>query len=517
MAVLLAALLIAALFYRLTEPEPAISDAIGYLVAGTRLAEGHGPSFEDANNDFAGPFFMPLAFQVSRPGDARHFLGFPPGFPALLAVGARLNAIHAMVPLLAGLTVATTYFLGLALGASRGASLWAAGILAATAAFWQFGTAAWSEIPATLAVAAGMALYVRSRPPDGRAWLWLPAAIVLSFGHFVRYSNVTFLAAPAIYELYTARGKLLTERGRWPFWIAIAAGLVAIPLFNHTYYGGALLTSYSPSHGWYPSPPFAIGYAWGPSFVNGYSLRESLKTLWGNFPVLLLLAPWGLWRLPRPGGVLAAAAILFGLLPYAFYAFAPAGINSRFLLPVFPFVAVAVGAALADLLPRLPRPLGWAAGTAIIAALLILVSGHWTAVTEANAAGRSTVARVRQLVAPLEPEAVVLSVTYNDLIAVYGQRSVLNYRRIPISDPTLGRYRTEMLEPCLAGSVARLRDRAIPVYYIVDQQSPAWDPLPILQRHFTLTELGGDTRIVRVGERVASGEPLDESLCGFAE
>ena len=133
-AVLLAALLIAALFYRLTEPEPAISDAIGYLVAGTRLAEGHGPSFEDANNDFAGPFFMPLAFQVSRPGDARHFLGFPPGFPALLAVGARLNAIHAVVPLLAGLTVATTYFLGLALGASRGASLWAAGILAATAA-----------------------------------------------------------------------------------------------------------------------------------------------------------------------------------------------------------------------------------------------------------------------------------------------------------------------------------------------------------------------------------------------
>ena len=137
--------------------------------------------------------------------------------------------------------------------------------------------------------------------------------------------------------------------------------------------------------------------------------------------------------------------------------------------------------------------------------------------TADNAAARSTVARVRELVAPLEPEAVVLSVMYNDLIAVYGGRSVLNYRRIPISDPALGRYRTEMLEPCLTGSVARLRDRAIPVYYIVDQQSPAWDPLPILQRHFTLTEMGGATRIVRVGERVASDVTLDESLCGFAE
>lgn len=512
-AVLLAALLLAALFYRLTEPEPAISDPIGYLYAGVRLAEGHGLSFADANNEIAGPFFMPFAFQVSRPGDPRHFLGFPPGFSVLLAVGARLGVIHAVVPVLAGLTVAATYFLGLALGAGRAASLWAAAVLAATAAFWQFGTAAWSEMPATLAVSAGAALYLRSRPPLGRAWLWLPAAVVLSLGHFIRYTNVAFLAALAIYELYTARGKLLTERRRWPFWIAIAAGLVAIPVFNHYYYGGALVTSYSPTHGWYPSPPFSPAYALGPSFVNGYSLRESLKTLWSNFPLALLLVPLGLWRLPRPGGVLAAAAILFGLLPYAFYAFAPAGINSRFLLPIFPFVAIAVGAGLDGLLAHLSRPLQWAAASAVVAGLLFLMIGHRSPIIEGNAAGRSTVARVRQLLAPLEPEAVVISYTYNDLIAVYGRRSVLNYRRIPASDAALGRYRTEMLEPCLVGSVARLRDHAIPVYYIVDQQSPAWDPLPILQRHFTLSELGGDTRIVRVGERI--GEPLDESPCGF--
>lgn len=514
-AALVVALLVAGLFYGLTDPEPAISDPIGYLVAGARLAAGYGPSFADANNEIAGPFFMPFAFQVSRPGDPRHFLGFPPGFPILLAAGTLLQAIYAVVPLLAGLTVVTTYCLGLALGASRGASLRAAGLLAASAAFWQFGTAAWSEIPAALAVGGGTALYLRSRPGQGRAWLWLPAALILSFGQFIRYSNVTFLAALALYELYTARGKLLTERGRWPFWVAIAAGLVAIPLFNHFYYGGALLTSYSPSHGWYPSPPFALGYALGPSFVNGYSLRESLRTLWQNFPVLLLLAPWGLWRLPRPGGVLVAAAILFGLLPYVFYAFAPAGINSRFLLPVFPFLAVACGAALADVAARLNRPFRWAMGAAVVAGLLFLVTGHRTAVTEANAAGRATVAHARALVAPLEPEAVVISYAYNDLIAVYGRRSVLNYRRIPISDPALGRYRTEMLEPCLAGSVARLRDRAIPVYYIVDQQSPAWDPLPILQRHFTLTELSGDPPIIRVGERLEDAAALDESLCGF--
>jgi hypothetical protein len=509
-------MLIAFLFYRLADPEPSISDPIGYLYAGARLAEGDGLSFADGNNEIAGPFFMPFAFQVSRPGDPRHFLGFPPGFPLLLAVGARVNAIHAVVPLLAGLTIAATFFLGQELGAGRAGGAWAAGILAAAAAFWQFGTAAWSEIPSALAVAAGTAFYLRSRPGRGPAWLWLPAAVILSFGHFIRYSNVTFLAALALYELYTARGKLLAERGRWPFWIAIAIGLVAIPLFNHFYYGGALITSYSPLHGWYPSPPFALGYALGPSFVNGYSLRESARTLWQSFPALLLLAPWGIWRLSRPESLLTAAAILFGMLPYLFYAFAPAGINSRFLLPVFPFVAVACGAALADILARLGRPLRWAVGLAIIGGLLFMTSGHWRSVTEANAAARSTVARVRQMVAPLEPEAVAISYAYNDLIAVYGPRSVLNYRRIPISDPALGRYRTEMLEPCLAGSVARLRERAIPVYYIVDQQSPAWDPLPILQRHFTLTEMGGDPRIIRVDEP-RGALALDESLCEFPD
>lgn len=68
------------------------------------------------------------------------------------------------------------------------------------AAFWEFGTAAWSEIPATLATAVGTALFLRSR----RARRQLPAilaALILSFGIFIRYTNVLFLAAPAAYEL----------------------------------------------------------------------------------------------------------------------------------------------------------------------------------------------------------------------------------------------------------------------------------------------------------------------------
>src|SRR5690606_6945760 len=153
---------IAVAFGALVERTPTISDPLGYLHAGERLAAGRGPTYEDANDAIAGPYFVLYAFQVSRAGDAAHYLGYPPGFPLLLAAGALLGAIHAVVPLLAGLTVLATYGLGAALTGSRGAGLAAALVLAATPVYWEFGTAAWSDVPAALAASAGLLLFVKA-------------------------------------------------------------------------------------------------------------------------------------------------------------------------------------------------------------------------------------------------------------------------------------------------------------------------------------------------------------------
>lgn len=508
------ALLVAVLFVRLAEAEPAISDPIGYVYAAERLARGEGLTYEDANDAIAGPYFVLYAFQVMRPGDAAHYLGFPPGFALLLAPGAAVGATQAVTPLLAALTLIAAYFLGKYLSDDPWVGLGAAVLMAGASAFWQFGTAAWSEIPATLAATAGIALYLRSRRGDHPLFFSLAAALVLSFGHFIRYTNVVFLAAPALYELSTARRGSWSERWRWPFWLAAAVGLATIPLFNHFYYGGALLTSYSPSHGWYPLPPFALAYALGPSFVDGYSLRESLKTLWANFPLTLLLAPVGWWLLPRGSRLLVAAAVGFGLLPYAIYAFAPAGINSRFLLPVFPFLAVAIAQLIIVALRRLNRPLRLAVGLALAIGVFLPVPGYVTAQQERNAASRATIETVRAFTAGLEQDAVVLSYTYNDLIAVYGGRSVLNYRRIPASDGDQGRYRLEMLEPCLVGAVDRLLAQAIPVYAVAESPSSTWDTQAILQRHFTLAEPSGSPPLVRILSR-AGDATLDESACRF--
>ncbi len=508
------ALLVAVFCVRLAEAEPAVSDPIGYLYAAERLAQGEGPTYEDAHDAIAGPYFVLYAFQVMRPGDPAHYLGFPPGFALLLAPGAAVGAAQAITPLLAALTLIAAYFLGKNLTNDPWVGLWAAVLLAGTSAFWQFGTAAWSEIPATLTVTAGIALYLRSRRGERRLFFSLAAALVLTFGHFVRYTNVVFLAAPALYELSTARRGLWSEHWRRPFWLAVVVGLAAIPLFNHLYYGGALLTSYSPTHGWYPQPPFALAYALGPSFVDGYSLRESLRTLWANFPLTLLLAPAGWWLLPRGARLLVAAAVGFGLLPYAIYAFAPAGINSRFLLPLFPFLCVAIAQLIAVALRRLNRPLRLAAGLALAIGVFLPVPGHVAALQERNAAARATIETVRAFTAGLEQDAVVLSYPYNDLIAVYGDRSVLNYRRIPASDADLGRYRLEMLEPCVVGAVDRLLARAIPVYAVIEQPPSSWDTHAILQRHFTLAEPVGNPPLVRILNR-AGDATLDESACRF--
>ena len=515
-AALLVSVVIFLVFGALVERIPTISDPLGYLYAGQRLAEGRGPTYEDANDAIAGPYFVMYAFQVSRAEESTHYLGFPPGFPLLLAGGALVGAADFVVPLLAGLTVLATYGLGTALTGRRGAGLAAAVMLALTPAFWEFGTAAFSEIPATLTVTGGLYFFLKSRTGPKRVLVFsLAAAMLLSYGHFIRYTNVTFLAAPALYDLVSAGRRLPAERWRWPFWLAVGVGLLAIPLFNHFYYGGAAVTSYSPTHGWYPHPPFALAYALGPSFVNGYSLRESAATLWRNFSVTLLLVAFGWWKMPAAARALVGAAVFFGLLPYLFYAFAPAGINSRFLLPIFPFLCTAAGHGTALLVDRIDsKVVQVMAGATVMLAALVISRGHTATLTERNQNNRATAALAVSLVADTEPESVVLSYVYNDMIAVYGGRSVLNYRRIPASDPVEGRFHREMLEPCLVGAVDRLLDQGIPVYYIEDQQPSYWGTLEIMRRYYALSEPAHTPSVYRIGDKTGPRE-LDESACRF--
>ena len=489
-------ILISVAFFLLAQTWPSISDTIGYVHAGRQLANGSGLTFTDENNQAAGPYFSLYAFQIRRSDDPRMFLGFPPGFPILLAGAIALTGqpqvVHYVVPLLAIIGLIATFHLGTLLGKSEWVGLGAALLLVSAPAFWEFGTASWSEVPSLTLTTAGVCFYLLSREakrPKRHAVLFsLLGGILISFSFFIRYANVTIILALALYELASGNIiRIIAERQRWPFWGLLALGVAAIPLFNQLYYGGALLTSYSPAHGWYPWPAFSFSYALGPSPVNGYSLVEAWKTGWHNFPGLLLAMPIGWLLLPRRSSLLLAGATLSTLVLYSVYAFAPAGVNSRFLLPIFPFACVAISHSLASIGTRfLDKKWRSVVGITIAAALCVPIPAHINQLRSRNLGDAGMVAHVHDMVAWTPSNAVFLSYAYNDQIIFYGDRSVLNYRRIPPPDPEAGRYRMETLEPCLVQTIDRLLEKGTPVYYIEDRSPPFWKSLAILQQHYAV-------------------------------
>jgi hypothetical protein len=481
-------------FLLLAQRLPTISDPIGYVYAAERLANGQGLTHEDANNQFGPTYFSLYAFQIRRSDDLRMYLGFPPGLPILLTAGIllteRATAVHYVVPLLAMVGLVAAFALGWLWLEDVWGGWWTAVLLTTAAIYWEFGTAAWSEVPSLLFVTGGYVFYLLSRqaeqPSSQRHLFAILGALFLSFSLFLRYANITFLVALGLYELVIARKRLWQEKERWLFFGLLALGIIAIPVFNHFYYGGASLTSYSPEHGWYPLPAFSPAYALGPSFVNGYSLLEAGKTLWRTYPVVLILAPLGWFLMKRGLGLLAALAIGGSVALYGMYAFAPVGINARFIIPVLPFLAVSLSAVLLRVAEITPgSKLRWVGGAALLLLCLLPIRKQVTALQTRNQQDQITATAVQQLTSFSPENAVFLSYSRNDLIAYYGKRSVLNYRRIPPSDAEAGQYRFEWLEPCLVETANRLLAADIPVYYVAEAGT-SWNPIDILQTHFQL-------------------------------
>jgi 4-amino-4-deoxy-L-arabinose transferase-like glycosyltransferase len=508
---------VAVCFLSLVEKSPSIADTIGYTYAGEQLAGGKGLAFVDDHNATLGPYFSMFAYQIRRePGRALYF-GFPPGLPLLLAFGAVVSRIHYIVPLLAAAGVLTTYFLGGLSSDNRWAALWAALILAWTPDYWTFGTAAWSEIPSAAFVALGMAFYLLSRHegirPHRQVLAGLVGALLLSYSFFIRYANaVTILPALALYEVVS--NGVTTVKRRWLFFLILVASMFGVLVFNHVYYGGAFLTNYSPEHGWYPEPAFSLGYAFGPSFVNGFSFRAIMVALWQNFGLFLVIVPLGWSLLPRRRGVIHAVAALATIGLYSVYAFAAMGINSRFVLPAFPFLAVGVGMGLVAIGRYLPSSRArWAAGTLVLAVLSSGLLGRISSLQLRNAASENLVVHVQQITAPTEADAVFLSYVFNDLIIYYTGKSVLNYRRIPPSDPAEGRYHWELLGPCMNEMVAALLANGTPVYYVEDQSPSFANSLEKLQARFELETVGSAPTVYRLHESPMLRDKQDDFEC----
>jgi len=505
-AVLLtSATLLITLRYRLIESD--ISDCIGYVQASHQLARGEGLAFVDPHNQVDRRYYTLYAFKVVHPQEPNRYFGFPPGVPLLAAALERLtgdpNVVHVLVPILAALLVAETCLLG-ALLVNSWAGVWAGLVLLVAPTFLQFSTAFWSEVPSATFLYLGVALCVialRRTRDDGWA-LMLAGASGLMIGatFFMRFSNASVLpAVPVLVWCLGGRAAFKQRRVICLLGIVLAA-LLALLIFNMVYYGGPFITGYSPVHGWYEQPAFSLAYAFGKSFVGGYSLPAIGNTLARDLGWLLLSGVVGLFARPHlVGGWLLALAVMM-LTPYAIYAFAASGINARFVIPAWPAICLLIGRGIVTLGERLPSTLiRGVIGCLLALGIVYGLPGTLATLSSRNQAAQATVEQARRLAELTEPNAVVLSYVFNDLIAVYGQRSVLDYRHMPPYNPVSKTYEYSGFEDSLVNQVSWLLDQGTPVYYVLDQNPPLYNSYEVLRRHFELTPVDSDRPIYRVG------------------
>ncbi len=488
--------LVGAAFILLAQKTPGTADTLGYQYAGVRLAAGEGLTFADENNALAGQFFSPYAFQIKQPNDFRMYLGFPPGLPILLALPVALTgnagAAYFVVPVIAVFGLILTFLMGKWITNNQWSALLATILVAATPIYWQFSTDFWSEVPSLVFILGGSLLYFKSRKDDvfhkNAAILSILAGTLLIFALFIRYANITFLLSISLAEFLARPTKLIRPSKRWVFYIVLGIGICLLLIFNYFYYGGLSLTSYSPENGWYAFPPFSWQYAFGPSPVDGYSLVSAIKTLWANSPLLLLLAPVGLFLVPKSYRLLLALTVLSSVFLYGIYAFAPTDINSRFLIPILPFLAIACAEAVLFLLKKIQYQ-GIQLATLFILLLFLSwnIPGQISKIRSRNVNSGKMVSNVQEWVAATHAEAVFLSYKFNDQIAYYGDRSVLNYRRIPQYDPVEEKYRHDIFEPCLIFAIDTLLLNKKPVYYIEDGSPSLYDSKVVLQQYYNLT------------------------------
>ena len=484
---------IAILYFARTQTLVYGYDPLGYLYAGQRLAQGGGLSFPDANNALAGAFFAPFAFNIVQPGDPDLYLNYPPGLPLLLALAQKIvpsaDAPFFLTPLAGLVGILATFWLGKQLFGDI-AGMIASVLLGLSPLYFTFATDLWSDVPATACLLIAMALYVSSVASGSRhgAWKAAAAGLLLGYAVFVRYSAAIFVLPLAFYGLMVATVSAAGKRRLLAFLATFGFVMLGVLLFNRLYYGGFFATAYSPQAGWYPWPAFSLAYALGPSPVGGWSLAAAGKTLLRDLPLVLPLSICGLLVMKRSSAVLLGGTILVVLGLYACYAFAPTGINARFLLPAVPMICLAAAAGLERVRSHMGawKQAGMLLPVAVIVLSILLFRPTVAAVERRTSDTRLQVQQVLAMTAATPQNAVFMSYVYNDLIAYYGQRSVLNYRRIPPADASAGRYKMEVLEPCLVAVIGKLLDAGRPVYYVEDKAPPFWNSLAILQRHFVL-------------------------------
>lgn len=298
---------------RIFEGMPHIEDEIAYVWQAKALARGHltipSPPHEKS-------FLVP--FVVDHNG--QRFGKYPPGWPAVLALGVLLGARPLVNPLLAGAAVWLTYLLGSRLLGER-VGLLAAG-LTLTSPFFLMNSATLLSHPLGLVLSAIFALSwleAFTGWPSNRRWFFtLTAALALGVLFLTRPWTALGLGLP-----FSLHGIYLLWRGEWEVrrrflvvCLVLLAAVLAYLGWQYALTGDPFLNPYIL---WWPYDKVGFGPGIGVT-AEGHSLTQGLINTrqslwngssdifgWGYFSWIFL--PFGVWVVWRDARALLVASV----------------------------------------------------------------------------------------------------------------------------------------------------------------------------------------------------------------
>jgi hypothetical protein len=199
-----------------------------------------------------------------------------------------------------------------------------------------------------------------------------------------------------------------------------------------------------------------------------------------------------------PWAVLLGLIAVINILVYAVSVFTPRQfINMRYMLPALAMAYLLAAGGIAKLVSRLRRP-AWRVSLAAVIGLLCF--GHLTTVALPELVNRnaSTLASLHDvsITADLLPAgSVVMAYTFADTFILYGNLSVLNYRRIDAPD-------LKTRNQLAIQAVNTLLCMKKPVYLVQDDQTLFNTIYPDLARRFALQRLSAPYPMYKITETV---------------
>ncbi len=474
------------LFLVISEKQVPPWDPSSMVLLGRSLVREHSLHYFDIHNAEIGPYFNPHGFNIRAPFDSQPYSTFPPGLSLIVALVYTLTGglawLHVIAPIMSMVGLSAGAYLGYVLS-GRWGSLFAVLLLGSSHVVVTFATSLWSDGPSLDLLLAGMALAIWAVRSQKR-WVALVAGICLGLLVLFKFVNIVFVVLIVVGVFGSKRDR----RHQLGWWLlpGVVAGVAGMLLYQARAYGSPLANAYQPwGTSLYDFPLFSPAYLFFRS-PRPWNDISSTAILTGMITELRIWAVVFLIGLvidrKNPLRLLLALILVANVMLYAVSVFSPRQfINMRYLLPALAAAYMLTADVLARLMQRLSKRVLRAGVVGLVG--VICLANLWLTVlpdlSRRNTGTAVVIQQVQETDRLLPPNSVVLAYALADSFILYGDRSVLNYRRVSASD--LAARNT-----LVAQAVAQLLCRGHAVYLIQDDERLFNSIFPALTQEYAV-------------------------------